>query len=108
MAIPDSEPRLLTLDADGYGTETFRAQRIGNLVKIIKITIETFVTSSGIVAIYRDSQLVTASPLAPLMTAVGQGLELHAGQQITVEVSQGPNSQRIRIIMHFEEVSAWA
>lgn len=104
---PDIDPRNTLLDANGDGVEHFRAQKIGNLLRVLKITIETFVTSSGTVTIHKDGSLITASPLSPLMTAVGEGLEIHAGQEVTVTIDRGPNNSTIRISMHYIEVSAW-
>lgn len=100
------DSRGLTLDPNGNGTAVFRAQRIGNVMRVEKITIETFVTSSGTITIKKDGSLIAAAPLAPLMTA-GGGIEIHAGQEVTVTVDRGPTNTTIKVSMHYTEESAW-
>lgn len=97
------DPRYVTLNAAGAGSETFRTTRVGRMVVIERISIESPVTSSGTVSIFYRGELATSRSLALAMSAEGE-LPLRPGEAVEVRFASGPPSTQLKVTFHYREI----
>lgn len=97
-------PLDVTLDADGNGSVVFRAHKAAVAFRVVKITVEMDVTSSGKTLLYKNGSFLTAMPVAPTMEAYGSTL-LYCSEYMTAEIQSGPGSTQVRFTFYYEEIS---
>ncbi len=82
---------IVTLDSVGNGSMTFNSGSTRIKKVIEKVTLlSRYGTTSGIVSLYNNSDLLGQGPLAATVTIDGEGYELLPGRTFKISIANGP------------------